>query len=361
MRRLPLFLSLLCLASPSAAGEKLRIGVSAPLTGPYAVLGRQIMDGANAARLSLPGGETIELVIEDDECTAEGAKRAAQSLIEQRVHSVLGYLCSGALNAALPALRERSLPVLTIGARTPGVTQEARKNGDALFRIAPDSGQEAAAITELLLALWRDKNFAIIDDGTIHARELAEALRLAAEASSLKPAFTDTYRPALENQFALISRLKKAGATHVFVGGDRDDIAILARDAKLKGYALTIAGGEALGAAPGEVPMEDGVLMVGVPEIPSLEAATKALGGANPENGLAEGYFLPAFAAVEIIAKSIRGMGGGTAASGALANVIRKTPHATVLGTVRFGDNGDLLDNPYRLFVSHAGRFESFK
>lgn len=355
---MPTFFVSLCLASTSAAQETVRIGISAPLTGPYAVLGRQIIDGANAARLSLPGGDSVELIIEDDQCTADGAKIAARNLVGQRVRSVLGYLCASALTAALPAFRDRDLPVLTLGARTPGVTQAARKNGDPLFRIAPDSGQEAAAIAQLILPLWRDKNFAIIDDGTIHARELAESLRLAAEAQNLKPVLADTYRPALENQFALLTRLKKAGATHVFVGGDRDDAAILARDAQIKDYALTIAGGENFAAAPGDVPMADGVLMVAVPEIPDLVAARAALGGADPRNGLAEGYFLPAFAAVEVIVKSLRGMGGGTAASGALPQVIRKTPHKTVLGALRFNDNGELLDNPYRLFTARGGVFE---
>ena len=117
-----------------------------------------------------------------------------------------------------------------------------------------------------MLPLWRGKNFAIIDDGTIHARELAESLRIAAEARGLKPVFVDTFRPALENQLALVNRLKKSGATHVFVGGDRSDIAILARDAAARKVPLTIAGGETLSAAPDDVPLADSVLMIGMPQ-----------------------------------------------------------------------------------------------
>ena len=84
--------------------------------------------------------------------------------------------------------------------------------------------------------------------------------------AGLKPVFVDTFRPALDNQLALVNRLKKSGATHVFVGGDRSDIAILARDAAARKVPLTIAGGETLSAAPDDVPLADNVLMIGVPE-----------------------------------------------------------------------------------------------
>ena len=80
-------------------------------------------------------------------------------------------------------------------------------------------------------ACGSDELFAIIDDGTIYGRELAESFALAAEQAGLKPVFVDTFRPQLDNQIGLVGRLSKAGATHVFAGGDRDDIAIMGRDA----------------------------------------------------------------------------------------------------------------------------------
>ncbi len=75
-------------------------------------------------------------------------------------------------------------------------------------------------------------------------------MRAAAEQAGLKPVFVDTFRPQLDNQIGLVGRLRKAGATHVFAGGDRDDIAIMARDAAELGVPLVIAGGETLRARP---------------------------------------------------------------------------------------------------------------
>ena len=79
---------------------------------------------------------------------------------------------------------------------------------------------------DILVREWRNDLFAIIDDGTIYGRELAETLRAAAELAALKPVFVDTFRPQLENQIALAGRLNRAGATHVFAGGDAEDVAM---------------------------------------------------------------------------------------------------------------------------------------
>src|SRR5690606_40871144 len=100
------------------------------------------------------------------------------------------------------------------------------------------------AVANLLIDKWRSNHFAIIDDGTIYGRELAENLRAEAELAGLEPVLVDTFRPQLENQIGLVGRLRRSGATHVFVGGDRFDIAVIARDARNLGYDVTFAGGD---------------------------------------------------------------------------------------------------------------------
>ena len=344
MPRTPaLIIPLLLLPLSAYAGELVTIGVSAPLTGPFAILGKQIAEGAEAARAAL-GADKIALVISDDRCDGTGGKEAADLLIAAKAVAAIGYLCTPALQGALPALRAGKLPVSTLSVRHERLLDDARKNGDALFRLGPGSDQEQTALAELLLPLWRAKNFAIIDDGTIHSRELAESLRLAAEARGLKPVFTDTFRPALENQISLVNRLKKAGATHVFIGGDRSDVAVIARDAEARGVKLTLAGGETLNAAPDDVPLADGVIMLAAPLPPAKN---------RPDD---EGYFASAFAAVEIIAQAAAAGEGA-----ALAQNIGGGAHPTLIGGIKFRPNGAQSGNPYRLLVSKAGVFEDFK
>ncbi len=215
-----------------------------------------------------------------------------------------------------------------------------------VYRTAPRADAERDAVDRILVDRWRDAFFAIVDDGTIYGRELAESFRLAAEEAGLKPVFVDTYRPQMDNQMALVGRLERAGATRVFVGGDHDDIAIIARDAARMGDDLVIAGGEALRAAPGAVPLPAGVLMVGLPE-PAGRADENVLKQFEARGLVPEGYMLSSYDAVQIASKALT---ASDDSDRTLTDVLDSQRFATATGPVRFDDKGDLASNPYRLF-----------
>ena len=48
-----------------------------------------------------------------------------------------------------------------------------------MFRLGPRGDDERNAAATLLTRLWADELFAIVDDGTIYGRELAESFRAA--------------------------------------------------------------------------------------------------------------------------------------------------------------------------------------
>jgi branched-chain amino acid transport system substrate-binding protein len=355
MKLPPVLCAILCCTLPAQAQEPLRIGLSLPLSGPYKLLGEQAKAGAEAAVAALAGARAVELIVADDQCTNEGGKSAAAQFAAAKAEAVAGFLCTPPLSAATSAFAATAMPLVTIGVRAGAATGKSANAASHVFRLAPASGQELDAVAKLLLPLWRGKKFAIVDDGTLRSRELAESLRVAAEAEGLKPVLIDTLRPGQEDQLPLVSRLKKAGATHAFVGGDREDIAVIAQDAAQKDYKLTLAGSEALNAAPLDHALPDGVLMIGVEPADRLEEAKSAVSAASAAKIAPEGYFLPAYAAVQLIAEA-------AAVNGKPLNqAIRETPHKTVLGAIRFAPNGDLIDNPYSVLVSRAGAFEVYQ
>jgi branched-chain amino acid transport system substrate-binding protein len=327
-------------ATAAAPAEPLRIGVAAPLSGPSEILGRQVVAGASAA-----AGDSM-LTVRDDRCSAEGGVEAARAFVAAHVAAVVGFLCTEAIEAALPLLKEAAIPVVTPGVRTDRLTDARPQTGWLVYRLAPRADAEGEAVATLLSRAWRDDLFAIVDDGTIYGRELAERLRTAAARMALKPVFVDTFRPQMENQVGLVVRLRKAGATHVFVGGDRDDIAIMGRDAQGLGAAIVFAGGEALRAASGGVPIAEGTLMVGLPEWADIAdpAVVEALAG---QGIVADGYVLPAYAATQIA----RAAGGGAIGP----------RHETVLGAIGFDEKGDLDRNPYQLFEYRDGAFRAME
>lgn len=330
------------LAAMAAQAEPLKIGVAAPLSGPQAMLGGQVKAGATLAAEKL----AATLTVADDQCSAEGGAKAAQDFIEAKVAVATGFLCTEAIEAALPRLKDAGIPVIAVGVRTDSLTDGRDKTGWPVFRLAPRGDGERNAAAALLTRLWASELFAIVDDGTIYGRELAGSFRAATEQAGLKPVFMDTFRPQLDNQVALVGRLRKAGATHVFVGGDGEDIAVMGRDAAKLGADIVFAGGETLRVADRTVPPVQGTLMIAPPEWTSV-ASDDVLKAFEERKLVTDGYTLPAYAAVEIAA----GAASMAASSGKpLVEMLTGHDFETAIGKIRFDGKGDLAENPFGLF-----------
>lgn len=330
------------------AAQAQTIGVAAPLSGASEMLGRQVEAGATLAAEA----NGVGLVVADDACSADGGAEAARKFAAAKVNVVVGFLCTEAIEAALPILKDAGIAVITPGVRTESLTDQRDKTGWPVFRLGPRGDDERSAAAAMVTKLWRDALFAIIDDGTIYGRELAETVRASAEQAALKPVFVDTFRPQLDNQIGLVGRLRKAGATHVFAGGDGADVAIMARDAGKLGADMTFAGGEALRAVEGNVPYATGTLMVAQPEW--AEVADRVATDAFTAAGIIpEGYALPAYAAVEVAVAAGRLAGSAVTLPQALSG----HEFATAIGPIRFDEKGDLTQNPYRTWRFDGRRF----
>lgn len=344
------FLALLW--SSLAWSEDLGIGIAAPLSGPFSELGRQIQRGADTAS-SLRTDEEITLRVADDGCSQEGGLAAARSFVEMDVKAVVGFVCTPAMEAALPVLNKAGIPVITPAVRTQSVTRKDQSEKSAVFRLAPRTSDEVDAVSNILIRRWRDAFFAIVDDGTIYGRELAEGFRLRARDAGLEPVFVDGFRPQLDNQSGLARRLRKAGATHVFIGGDRDDVAVIAQAAEELGMDLEIAAGEALRAAPGPVKLNTGILMIGLPDWKDI-ADQAILADFELEESETDGYMLPAFAATQIASQALI---EARESDRAVSDVLTSTTYSTIIGPIAFGNDGELQDNPFRLFRFNGTTF----
>jgi len=114
---------------------------------------------------------------------------------------------------------------------------------------------------------------------------------------------------------------------------------------------LTAAAGETLRSL-GEIPVAVGTLMIALPDW--SDVAVPAAAAAFAERRLlAQGYVLPAYAAVEVAHAALAGMAG----PGPLASTLSGRDFATAIGTIRFNDKGDLTQNPYRIFRYDGAKF----
>lgn len=350
MRRLLPAGVLVALAYTPAVAAPLTLAVVAPDSGLFDVLGEQVRQGAHLAADRL----SISLVEINESCTQGSGPEIAEQIRKAGAKAAIGFLCSESLVDGLPALAEAGIPAITLSVRWKGLMEDAAKQGWPFFRLAPDSDAEAEKLSEVILRDWAGAAVALLDDGTIRGRELTDQIRTSLENGGLKPVFTDTFRPGQEQQVALVRRLQKAGASHVFIGGDRNDVAVIARDAKSENLALSFLGGDAMRAADAPVPLQEGVLAVALDDTPRAPAA-EGLAAELAEKKIAgEGYVLPAHAAVTIVADAA---GISSAMGMPLADAMVGTPFETAVGPVTFGEDHELTDNPYRLLEWRNGAF----
>ncbi|OCP03899.1 MULTISPECIES: branched-chain amino acid ABC transporter substrate-binding protein [unclassified Ensifer] len=336
-------------AAPAAAAG-IKVAVVAPVEGPFALLGKQIVDGAAFKA----GDHGSEIVVIPETCDTAGNEALTKALLASGAEAAIGFLCTESLDATLPALAEAGLPAITLSVRSDILMEDALKNKWPLFRLAPSGNAEAAAVVDAILDRWKGKPIALVDDGTIHSRELVETVRSALGEIGMTPVFSDTYRPAQEQQINLVRRLVKSGATHVFTGGDRQDTAVIARDALAEGASLALLGGDALNAADLTVPLADGVLAVTLPDA-SQSPEGKPFADDMRAAGLEpEGYVMPAFAAMALLEQA---KDRAAEDDKSLAEAIAKGPYPTVLGLTAFNDKHERAENPYRLMQWQGSRF----
>ena len=328
------------------------IGIVAPQSGPYELLGQQIRQGAKAAAAKL-GLDVVEI---HESCEDGSGGAIADGLVAAKVSTAIGFLCTETLQGVLPPLKAAAIPAITLSSRAPILMEDALKYGWPLFRLAPSDRAESDRIAEIMLRDWKGHSIGLVDDGTIYSRELVDRIRSSLEENGLKPTFADTMRPNQEQQVALVRRLARTGVSHVFVGAERNDVAIIARDAGSENLPLTIMGGDAMNAANNPVPLAANVLAVTRPAydtLPSAQAVAGELRGAGIEP---EGYVLPAYAAAELTA----GLAEATQAQSKPAPEILAggAVFRTVIGELGFNPSHDLSDNPYRLQRWNGQRFE---
>lgn len=344
---------LLAASASQARADALRVGLVIPQSGQFAILGNHVREAFALWDKTNPQ-VFADIVEGDDGCTKETGVDAAAAMAEASVDIVVGFLCTESLASALPLLSDEGIPVMTLTVRADIIGEEAKRLGWRFFRLAPQASEEAGVAADTILRLWADKPFALIEDGAISGRELVEAVRAILEERGLKPAFVDNYRPGQATQPSLLRRLKAAGVSRVFVGGERADLAVIAAEAELQGVPLGFMGGDALHAPQGELPLpERTIAVLSDGTIPGPAAAPARDAFAN--GGLVlEGLRAPAYAAAEILgAVATRYSYGETG----IEDLLRQSTFSTALGKVSFSADGERVEPGFGIAILEDGEF----
>lgn len=141
----------------------IKIGFIGPLTGEAASAGEPGQAGAefSVRELNDAGGvlgRNIELVIEDDKCSADGVNAMNKLVNIDKVIAVTGPDCSASGGPALPIAQSAGVPVIVRWASAPNLT----KIGDYIFRVYPSDSLQGQFAAEFFFNTLGKKKAAVV-------------------------------------------------------------------------------------------------------------------------------------------------------------------------------------------------------
>jgi branched-chain amino acid transport system substrate-binding protein len=204
------------IASLALAAEPVKIGIVAPHTGPGAESGRYQIQGAKLAIEEVDNeggilGRQIEIVVEDDQTTNQGAMVAFRKLGEDKdIPAFLGPIRSTQIHAIAPDIQKLGKPVM-IGGTDPELTH---MGNPWLFRFRPNDIYSARVMGDYGVNSLGKKKWAIVHStdefGTSGMKNLVKVLNGMGVEPMLVRGYTNNLGVAAPSTMAFL--VKQSGA-----------------------------------------------------------------------------------------------------------------------------------------------------
>ena len=211
-------------ASPVLAADKvIKLGFSAPLTGPQAHYGEDMRNGlvlaleeANAQKIEIDGATArFELVAKDDQADPRTAVQVAQQIVDDGVDGVLGHFNSGTTIPASRVYNDAGIPQIAM-ATSPEYTQQGYDN---TFRMMTSDTQQGAAVGQFIVKDLAAKKVALIDDRTAYGQGLTDQVARAVEKAGGQIVARE-YTTDKANDFtSILTNIKSKAPDAIFFGG----------------------------------------------------------------------------------------------------------------------------------------------
>ena len=224
------------------ADEPIIIGISGPLTGPYAMYGQGVVNGAQIAieEVNALGGLQFALVYEDDEGDPEKAVNAYNTMLDQGAAMMAGTVTSGACAAVAAEAYEERVFMLTPSASSPTVTA----GRDNVFQVCfTDPGQGAASAQYIVDRQLATKVAVIYNNGQDYSTGIYQTFEAKAKELNLEIVSVTTFSSDDNADFSVqLGAAKEAGAELVFLPIYYTPASMILQQANSMNYAPTFFG-----------------------------------------------------------------------------------------------------------------------
>lgn len=336
------------------------IGAVGPLTGTMAYMGEQIQRGVEMAVADLNAaggvlGQPLKLMTLDDACDGGQAVAAANRLTAAKVPFVVGHLCSGASIPAATVYEEAGIIQMTPASTNPRLTEEGRVN---VFRICGRDDQQGAIAGDYLIERWRDAKIAILSDGSVYGKGLADETRRELNRRGVAESMYEALTPGQSDYSPLVAKLRAGGVVAAYFGGYYREAALLVRGAREQGYDLQFVSGDALATdAFGQIAGEaaEGTVFTFFRDPRRNSAAEPVIDRFRKQGFEPEGYTLYSYGTVEAWAQAVEKV--GSIETKAVIGALRSNEFGTVLGRISFDAKGDVRQPGFDWYIWRGGRY----
>jgi branched-chain amino acid transport system substrate-binding protein len=341
------------LSAPAFA--QIQIGVAGPLTGSNAAAGDQMKIGATqaVADLNKAGGvlgKQIQLTVSDDACDPKQAVSVANQMAEKKVVLVAGHYCSGSSIPASKVYLEEGILEISPASTNPKYTDEG---GWGTFRVCGRDDQQGEVAGKYLAAHYKGQKIAVLHDNSAYGKGLADETKKSLNASGVQEAVYDAYTPGEKDYSAIVSRLKQAGVSVIYIGGYYTEAALIIRQAKEQGMKATLVSGDALVTKEFwqiAGPAGEGTIMTFPPDPRRNASAAKIVKEFQDQKIDPEGYVLFTYAAIQVWADAAK-KAKTTDPKKVAAELKSGGPWQSVLGPINFDKKGDITGGAYAFYI----------
>jgi branched-chain amino acid transport system substrate-binding protein len=363
----------LLMGTRAHAADPIKIGLSMSLTGGLsgggksALLALQIWrDDVNAKGGLL--GRPVELIFYDDQSNPSTVPAIYTKLLDiDKVDFVISSYATNQIAPAMPIVMQRKLLFMALF----GTGVNDTFNYDRYFQILPN-GKETRlgpSLGFLETAMTMDpkpQTIALVGADAEYAQTVIAGARETVARLGLKIVYDRSYPPTTTDYTPIVQAIRSANPDVVFVASYPPDSVGIVRASNEVGLKPKMFGGGMIGLAFTPIKGQLGPLLNGivaydvyVPEptmkFPGIDDFLKRYQEKAAAQGVDPlGFYLPpyAYAEMQILGEAIAKV--GSLDQGKLADYIHKTAFKTIVGDVKFADNGE-WEKGRVLFVQYQG------
>jgi branched-chain amino acid transport system substrate-binding protein len=222
------------------AGQTIKIGMGAPMTGDNAAFGTDISQAAKLA-VSDAGqfqGFSFELDAQDDGGSGEGGAAVANKFVaDPQIVAIEGHIFSGATAAAIPIYEAANIPMMSPSATNPTLTTTGSK---VFNRNVFTDGKQGKFDAAYLYNTLKITNLAVMHDGSAYGQGIAQVVNDVFTSLGGTVVTFQAITPGESDYSAVLADVASKNPGAIYYGGYTAEAVILVNEMKAAGLGSAV-------------------------------------------------------------------------------------------------------------------------